>query len=167
MSILDYRETLDIVEEFMVSSRIREYCTTICKGKCCTGCYEKNEEACHRQEGRRLSCSIFLCIPLYNYIPKDSYKVLINAKNAIIKEYHKFSKKNIYFYAPSEKFFKESRFPEYICKLNDKNIIKEVNIAMTKLINYNRHLIKFKYRDGFYYKNTLQNKHGKNGENCR
>ena len=92
---------------------------------------------------------------------------MINAKNAIIKEYHRFSKKNIYFHVPSEEFFEKSRFPEYICKLSDKNITNITMMKMTKLINYNRHLIKFKYRDGFYYKNTLQNKHGKNGENCR
>lgn len=51
-----YQESLDIVEKFMIDSGIREYCESICKGKCCIGCYDSSN-ACFKNEGRRLACS--------------------------------------------------------------------------------------------------------------
>lgn len=74
-----YRETLEIVEEFMVKSGIRQYCEKICHGKCC-GSYRDKEDgkfhkcwesknACWRNEGRRLPCSIFICSWLLELFP--------------------------------------------------------------------------------------------------
>ena len=63
-----YREALEIVEDFMVKSGIRKYCETICKGYCCGLCSE-SENACFRNEGRRLPCSIYLCKPLLEIVP--------------------------------------------------------------------------------------------------
>ena len=57
---LSYRETLRRVEDFMVKSGIRRYCSEICHGQCCGGCYT-SERACHKNEGRRLSCSTYVC----------------------------------------------------------------------------------------------------------
>lgn len=55
-----YSETLAIVETLMIESGIRKFCSKTCKGYCCDACYKKSN-ACHKNEGRRLSCSIFLC----------------------------------------------------------------------------------------------------------
>jgi len=44
---LSYQETLTKVEDFMVKSGIRKYCTEICKGQCCAGCYG-SARACHK-----------------------------------------------------------------------------------------------------------------------
>ena len=68
-----YQESLDIVEKFMIDSGIREYCETICKGKCCGGCYE-SKYACRKNEGRRLSCSTMICEELRNFIFSDETK---------------------------------------------------------------------------------------------
>jgi len=58
-----YDEALNRIEEFMMKSGLRYFCTKVCKGACCSGCYE-SDKACHKNEGRRLSCSIFLCLQL-------------------------------------------------------------------------------------------------------
>jgi len=60
MDNLDYFQTLERVERFMEASGFRKYCTEICRGRCCGGCYT-SEGACHKNEGRRLACSIFVC----------------------------------------------------------------------------------------------------------
>jgi len=58
---LDYHQTLEMVENFMIKTGIRDFCSNICKGRCCYGCYD-SEHACHKNEGRRLSCSAFVCV---------------------------------------------------------------------------------------------------------
>ena len=137
MAMLRYRKTLDIVERFMIDSRIREYCTDICKGDCCAGCYKNNKEACHRHEKRRLSCSIYLCLDFYKRISREDHRTLSNVKSVILKECRNFTYDNIYFKIPSKEFFRKSRFPsEVICELNE-DVVKRINIIMTELINNN------------------------------
>ena len=81
-----YKEALEIVEDFMIKSGIREYCETICKGQCCSyrneegklhKCWE-SENACWRNEGRRLPCSIFICSWLLDYFPNSRELAKIN-----------------------------------------------------------------------------------------
>ena len=141
MIMLGYKKTLDIVEKFMVNSRIREYCTDVCKGRCCRNCYKENKNACHRQEGRRLSCSIYLCPSLHSIFPKKNTIILKKAKLAIMTEfYNYYAYDNIYFNVPSKKFFKQSRFSsDVICKLDD-DLAKEINIIMTKAITYKKNI---------------------------
>ena len=139
MTLLRYKKTLDIVEKFMISSRIREYCTDICKGKCCRECYKENKKAGHRQEGRRLSCSIYLCASLYNLFSKKNTKILMKVKSIVIKEYYTdYAGNNIYFNVPSKKFFKQSRFSSDVIYKLDDNMAKEINIIMTKAITYKK-----------------------------
>jgi len=135
MIMLRYKKTLDIVEKFMIDSRIREYCTKICKGYCCGSCYKKNEQACHRHEKRRLPCSIYLCIDLYERFSKEDDQILSKVKSIILEECRRLTRNNVYFSVPSRKFFRQSRFPsDIICRL-DEDMAKRVNIIMTKLIN--------------------------------
>lgn len=61
--MLSYEELLDLAESFMEKSGVRAYCSEICKGHCCNGCYV-SDGACHKNEGRRLACSTFLCYNL-------------------------------------------------------------------------------------------------------
>lgn len=51
----------------MERSGIRRLCTHVCKGTCCQGCYN-SRKACHINEGRRLSCSLYLCHDIYSRI---------------------------------------------------------------------------------------------------
>ena len=67
--LLTYDQTMEIVEGFMKKSGIAEYCRTICKGKCCIdfngkSCYE-SPNACHRNEGRRLTCTAYICSNIF------------------------------------------------------------------------------------------------------
>jgi len=57
---MNYQETLNKIENMMEVTGIRHYCSNVCKGACCSGCYA-TAKACHRNEGRRLACSVFLC----------------------------------------------------------------------------------------------------------
>jgi hypothetical protein len=68
--MIGYNQALERIEEFMVKSGVRDYCVNVCKGKCCQGCYE-TENACHKNEGRRLKCSWFICSDLTRNIFKD------------------------------------------------------------------------------------------------
>jgi len=86
---MNYEETLNKVENFMVKSGIREFCTEVCQGYCCGNCYN-SKNACHRNEGRRLSCSVFLCANLRNLIFSShaNMKAYIEMERVII---HKLS----------------------------------------------------------------------------
>jgi len=65
-----YSETVDVIEKFMKETGIRNYCESICEGHCCGACYTR-DTACHRNEGRRLACSHYLCCWLKNLIFPD------------------------------------------------------------------------------------------------
>jgi len=58
-----YKSAVDRMERFMEKTGIRNYCERYCKGYCCSGCYER-DTACHKNEGRRLACSHFICVSL-------------------------------------------------------------------------------------------------------
>ena len=58
-----YTKALDKIEEFMQKSGIRNICSNFCIGRCCGHCY-KSEKACHKNEGRRLACSFYICSEL-------------------------------------------------------------------------------------------------------
>ena len=132
--LLNYSQTMGVVEKFMINSRIREYCTDICKGQCCNKCYKENKEACHRQEGRRLSCSVFLCGGLRRLFPKETKYLLLIIQQHIRRQYFCFSSQNCYFCVPSEKFFRKSRFnSELIHQLTDEKS-REIKKTMDILI---------------------------------
>lgn len=79
-----YQESLDIVEKFMVDSRIREYCETVCKGMCCKECYN-SPNACFKNEGRRLPCSVYVCPGLTSRLPDEIKHKLVIAGQGIDK----------------------------------------------------------------------------------
>lgn len=110
MEMLNYDQTLELVESFMEKSGIRDYCTNICKGNCCGSCYTKNPEACHRNEGRRLACSIYLCYT--NTFPTNCFmepfrKVHDEVIKAIRKVYREVARDygNKYFKTPPKELF--------------------------------------------------------------
>jgi len=84
--LYNYQETLDIVEKFMVESKIREYCETVCKGKCCRDCYD-TKNACRKNEGRRLPCSAYICSSLQARIKSSIrdrwYKMAIEIEKTV------------------------------------------------------------------------------------
>lgn len=60
---LNYHETLELVENFIIKSGIRHFCKTWCKGSCCQG------TVCAIQcSHSHLLCSGFICITLHEII---------------------------------------------------------------------------------------------------
>jgi len=99
-----YKEALNIVEDFMIKSGIRKYCETVCKGQCCSfrdkngklhNCWE-SENACWKNEGRRLPCSIFICDWLLGYLPNE--KELAKINETITRTLLDIMKKNPYYH---------------------------------------------------------------------
>jgi hypothetical protein len=96
-AMLNYEDALREIENFMIHSRIRDFCTTKCKGLCCGPMCYNSTQACHVNEGRRLKCSYYICRPLMDIIiPKecvDNYKhlgtiisnALLDASNGVYK----------------------------------------------------------------------------------
>lgn len=124
MGTLDYYQTLEIVENFMAKTGIRNFCTNVCKGNCCGRCYT-SENACHKHEGRRLTCSAFVChfpTPRNSYkSPTNLYDTLIKSRILIQKAVSEVNEKHnnlkmkphivytgeVYFYVPSPLIFTE------------------------------------------------------------
>lgn len=132
---LTYQETLNIVEKFMINSGIRRYCTEICKGQCCMGCYENNLKSCRHCEGRRLPCSIYICWELKQRFSEKTIRTLSKANCAIRDQYFNYgSIFDIYFDTPNKAFFKTIRFPKSIKKDLEGINIEEIKKTMTNLI---------------------------------
>ncbi len=53
---MKYKKALEEVEDFLIKSGVRYYCSEICKGGCCSGC---RSFQCLTQ--RNLPCSLFTC----------------------------------------------------------------------------------------------------------
>jgi hypothetical protein len=138
--MLTYTETLNLIEKFMVGTKIRKYCTDMCKGSCCGSCYKSNPEACHKQEGRRLSCSVFICYSLLNLFSKKDMLIFLKVQRTIEKEYHKYSPRNPYFNVPSSHFLKQALFPSEIIEALNIEMLKKVKKVITILIKNKRNV---------------------------
>ena len=81
-----YQEALDIVEKFMERTEIRGFCTYYCKGSCCRGCYNSGRKGSCKVNGRKISCSMYLCDELHHLIfSKRESHIVDNLRRAINK----------------------------------------------------------------------------------
>ena len=78
-----YTKTLNKIERFMESSGIRDICSNYCMGRCCEGCY-KSEKACHKNEGRRLPCSFYICYTLKKLVFTDHEEEIFSNISRIV-----------------------------------------------------------------------------------
>jgi hypothetical protein len=69
---MKYEEALEIIEDFNVNSGLRDFCTNVCKGKCCFEC----TGPCHKNNKRRLVCSTFFCREILDLIFDDRTKTM-------------------------------------------------------------------------------------------
>ena len=133
-----YQETLDIVEKFMIETGVREYCETICKGKCCGSCYE-SKYACRKNEGRRLSCSTMICNKLVNFLFTEKEKELYT--NCDLDMWHTFIRdcdlRDIYFDIYTDYVKKKFKIAKQLFSFIDRMNIKEVKSKVQYLINNN------------------------------
>ena len=151
---MDYKEALNKVESFMIKSGIRGFCTDICHGSCCGNCY-LSENACHKNEGRRLSCSVFICWNLsdllFNSECKEAYTEM---ENMIMHElrissdisnnkahvpdnwiYHKFL---MYYHPHSKKMRDEFLIEDKFLNILDKIDVKEVKNKLNSITNIHK-----------------------------
>lgn len=132
-----YQETLHIVEKFMIDSKIREYCETICKGQCCSkDCYGSSN-ACYKNEGRRLSCSCFICLELAHELFGDDYRTedkITDLNVDITNVLHKTMHSNAYFNVHTLEVQRKFKIPiKSVKQLEDLNI-DDVKKIMNHLI---------------------------------
>lgn len=137
-----YQETLEIVEKFMIDTRIREYCESICKGVCCGDCYD-SDYACSKNEGRRLPCSMFICKELRKHLNTKIRNIWYDVAVAIeCRVESHMGMKNCYFNVNTpkvQKAFKIPKFPidDLVSRKDDIEIIKR---TMKKLIENKTHV---------------------------
>ena len=139
---LTYQETLILIEKIMTDSRIREYCTKICKGSCCAGCYT-SKEACRHHEGRRLICSAFVCNGLKDRFCKETKETLCFIHDEIERQYTKYKSLtqtagSSYFNAPDKIFLEIVRFSWYLKTEIEAIDIKEIKTIISKLLKEKR-----------------------------
>lgn len=105
----NYEQALAIIEQFMKETGIRGYCSEYCKGYCCGTCY-KSKDACHKHEGRRMACSIYVCDSLEAIIfSKTEAQTLYRMRSDIDDALHPFYKASHYFDTPkNEKELREN-----------------------------------------------------------
>jgi hypothetical protein len=139
---LTYQEIIILIEKLMTDSGIREYCTKICEGSCCAGCYT-SEGACRHHEGRRLICSAFICRDLKNLFCKKTNEALCDIHDLIERQYTRY--KDItqtygssYFNSPDKIFLEIVRFPTYLKKEIETVDIEEIKNITSKLIKNKR-----------------------------
>lgn len=143
---MNYEETLNKVESFMVSSGIRDFCTETCQGYCCDKCYT-SKNACHKNEGRRLSCSVFICLNLRDIIfSRKENEAYMEVKKMIEHKFTEFgiSFGSIYFYPHSkrvrDKFLIEDGSLDLLNEINISEVknklraIKNINVTLSRFL---------------------------------
>jgi len=131
MKQLTYDQTLKIVDQFIINSGIRDYCTNVCGGKCCQFCAKCSEESCMVIGDTRLSCTIYLCGALTDklftkYERKLFYKIQEKILHKVYKHKQNKSLRPMYYYPPKPAIKKE-KFPMFICALSRFNTKKIKN----------------------------------------
>lgn len=135
--VYKYGQTLEIIEKFMTDSGIREYCTNICKGSCCGTCYKENAEACHKNEGRRLACSGFICFALVNLLSNRDRQQFSSLSDVVERQYHKFGLHDPYFRTPTKDFLDNSTFRSDVIDKLSKRMAIRIKKIITFLIKNN------------------------------
>jgi len=78
-----YAKAVNIIEKFMKNSGIRAICSNYCMGRCCGTCYT-SERACHKNEGRRLACSFYICYSLKELVFTDYEKTVFDSVDRLV-----------------------------------------------------------------------------------
>lgn len=141
-------ETLEVVEKFLRKTCIKMFCTEVCVGACCAGCYISNPEACHRKEGIRLACSCFLCPEIKRYLKEMSittcsltaYNKVSEALHRIINDIHVSG--SIYFSAPSKEEMEGFRTSRTNLLMLNK-YVNDIAASMMLLFNDKTFCVKF------------------------
>jgi hypothetical protein len=174
MPTLNYHQTLDMVEAFMIKSGMRAYCTKICQGKCCGNCYT-GKNACHKHEGRRMSCSVYVCYFTIIAKGKDFFEPYKLARRLVSEEAERAFTKyrtgytNRYFHPPPKRMFKNFMIqgwphPYLVCHIDETcvEVVKaglclkyaaKIKVIMNKITRLVQSLAGSEIRPGELFKN--------------
>lgn len=110
---MNYQETLELVNGFMMRSGIHEHCTTVCKGKCCAGCYDQHKFSCHNQEGdtSRLTCMASVCVDLEKAMEQAGFKDYGFVRVTVLRTIRHYWRgiRDVFHYPPPERAISEFR----------------------------------------------------------
>ena len=135
METYSYDQSLEKIERFMIDTGIRRLCTDACVGHCCGNCYKSNN-ACHKNEGRRLTCSFWLCVYLKRLIfSKEEYSNMSSLQEYIEKEVSSITGKSrtnadVFFKRYTKKQLQElknARFDKEMIDIIDQCDVKQIS----------------------------------------
>ena len=137
MRRLSYKEALNLIENFMVKSGLRDFCSNVCAGACCSGCYETSPSACIINEGRRLTCSAFICSTLiedlFDREDRDRYRA---ADDYIVATFANMCVGDIYFNIHGPKIRNTINFDSRALEIfKDRNLINKCKLKLKELRN--------------------------------
>lgn len=89
----DYSELLAQVEDFFICSGIRGFCTDVCGGICCAGCAARGPKGCVSIQGRKLSCSLYLCQELTDLFWENGLGKFLDFQQSVIDAIQKLALK--------------------------------------------------------------------------
>lgn len=148
MHLVTYEETLDKVEEFMRKSDLRDFCSDICQGCCCSDCFT-SKNACHKNEGRRLSCSAYLCLNLKTLVlNNEEIEIYSSFERSLTTNLQAvaFDSEKIYFSPHSEymkkAFSMKQTYLDKLNKINIENVRERVSALKSMHIKLSRFLVK-------------------------
>lgn len=133
---LSYKDALNIIENFMFKSGLRDFCSNVCKGACCSGCYELSISACIINEGRRLTCSAFICATLQSDLFDHQEKKLYYhvMRECIEDTFQRYCTGNIYFSIHGPKIRQTLTFPrEILSFFGNEEIINKCKQKLEEL----------------------------------
>uniref|UniRef100_A0A6M3XT10 Uncharacterized protein n=1 Tax=viral metagenome TaxID=1070528 RepID=A0A6M3XT10_9ZZZZ len=124
--MLNYFEALEIVEDFMIKSGIRDFCSSICKGHCCFITMPTDRNIPCRDTIRPIACSMYICYDLQDCLLTKKEKHKLNSLRLVInKGWHKQTIKNVFCTDPNSiDSLNKMRF-----SLSLKKIISSFNIS--------------------------------------
>ena len=138
---LNYQQTLERIEEFLIDSGWRAFCTEVCKGRCCHGCGTWNPEACHKVEGRRLYCSMFTCFDFQRHVLGPAAKNLGFPRNCfnkvrelILKEIYRIDPRTLNGYAEKPLKAEVLKSLQVGPELLNKYLTKEYMVEISRMI---------------------------------
>ena len=131
---LSWNEVLVIAEDFMIKSGLRKYCTEVCKGDCCHGCYT-GPKACHKNEGRRLSCTLYFCGGFESTPCEDAFRVLNHARSMVNNRIHQ-TYIDLGLWTHKYEFTETYRTPNPYLEIPDKRMIEAFKLPKKRFMAF-------------------------------
>ncbi len=85
MPQISYNKTVKIVDNWMVNSGVRRFCSEVCKGRCCRSVV--SHQVCKkREECKNINCVSFLCFEIIRNIFSPEQHLKYRKSNDYIRQ---------------------------------------------------------------------------------